>query len=122
MNYRKGFLRVYLVLSACWIGACLFVGITKSRDLQLDESKREQLDSIVRRMMDDDESDDDIQPVVDEFKQKYGRRSWATTLRRVATSGDTLAITFLPPAIGCIAFVVVPWIRRGFGAPRADDA
>jgi len=115
VDYRRGLLRVYLLLSACWIAAWLFIGITKSPDLQLSESRREELGAMVRQMMDEDESDDEIQPVVDEFKQKYGQRSWAATLRRVVTS-DTLAIAFVPPAIGYLAFVIVPWIKSGFSA------
>ena len=120
MNYRQGFLRIYLVLSVCWIAAWLYVGVNKSRDLRLSEAKRQELDGSVKTMMDEDETDDDIQVVVDEFRQKYGERSWPTTLRRVATS-DSMAIAFLPPLAGyAIAFVVLPWIGRGFGSKKID--
>lgn len=104
---------MYLLLSACWIAAWVFVGIKKSPDLQLSESKRKELQAIVGNLIAMDETDDDIQPVVDDFKQKYGTRSWARTVRRIAVS-ETLAIAFVPPVIGCIALVVLPWVGRGF--------
>jgi len=120
MNYRQGFLRIYLVLSVCWIAAWLYVGVNKSRDLRLSEAKRQELDGIVKTMMDEDETDDDIQVVVDEFRQKYGERSWPTTVRRVATS-DSMAIAFLLPLAGyAIAFLVLPRIGSGFGAKKID--
>ena len=118
MNYRRGFLRIYLVLSVCWIAAWLYSGVHKSRDLRLNEAKRQELDGIVKTMMDEDETDDDIQVAVDEFRQKYGERSWPITLRRVATS-DSMAIAFLPPLAGyAIAFILLPWIVGGFRARK----
>lgn len=113
-------LRIYLVLSVCWIAAWLYVGVNKSRDLRLSEAKRRELDGIVRTMMDEDETDDDIQVAVDDFRQKYGERSWPITLRRVATS-ESMAIAFLPPLGGyVIAFIVLPWVGRGFQAKKID--
>ena len=120
MNYREGLRRVCLVLSVCWIAAWLYVGLSKSRDLRLSEPKRQELDGIVRRMMDEDETDDDIQVVVNDFREKYGERDWPTTLRRVATSGSML-IAFLPPLAGYgIAFVILPWIAGGFRTQKHD--
>jgi hypothetical protein len=120
MNYRQGLLRIYLVLSVCWIAAWLYVGVTKSRDLRLSDAKKLELDGIVKTMMDEDETDDDIQAVVNDFRQKYGERSWSATLRRVATS-DTMLIALLPPVAGYgIAFLVLPWIGRGFAAKKID--
>jgi hypothetical protein len=114
MKYRHGFLRIYAVLSVCWMAAWLYFGFKKSPDLRLNEAKRRELDGIVRTMMDEDETDDDIQVVVDDFRQKYGERSWSTTLRRVATS-DTVPVAFLLPLGGyLIAFVAAPWVVRGF--------
>ena len=114
MNYRQGFLRIYVVLSVCWIAAWLYAGVAKSRDLRLSDAKKSELDGIVKTMMDEDETDDDIQTVVDDFRQKYGERSWPATLRRVAAS-ETMAIAFLPPLAGYgIAFILPPWIRKGF--------
>jgi len=119
MNYREGLRRVYLVLSVCWIAAWLYVGVAKSRDPRLSDAKRQQLDAIVRTMMDQDETDDDIQVAVDDFRQKYGQRDWSTTLRRVATSG-TMLIAFLPPLAGYgIAFMILPWIANGFRTGKA---
>ncbi|HTS46844.1 MAG TPA: hypothetical protein VMH05_02810 [Bryobacteraceae bacterium] len=120
MNYRQGFLRIYLVLSVCWIAAWIYAGVKKSPDLRLNEAKRQELDGVVRTMMDEDETDDDIQVVVDDFRQKYGERSWPLTLRRVVTS-DTMFIAFLPPLAGyAAAFIVLPWIAGGFGARKID--
>jgi hypothetical protein len=114
MNYRQNFLRIYLVLSACWIAAWLYLGVTKSRDLRLSDAKKLELDGIVRTMMDEDETDDDIQTVVEDFRGKYGERSWSTTARRVAAS-DTMLIALLPPLAGYgIGFVVLPWLAAGF--------
>jgi len=120
MNYRRGLLRIYLVLSVCWIAAWIYLGVKKSPDLRLNEAKRQELDGIVRTMMDEDETDDDIQVVVDDFRAKYGERSWPTTLRRVGTS-DTMLIAFIPPLAGyAIAFLVLPWIARGFRTKKID--
>ncbi len=120
MNYRQGFLRIYLVLSVCWFAAWIYAGVRKSPDLRLNEAKRQELDGIVRTMMDEDETDDDIQVVVDDFRAKYGERSWPITLRRVSTSHSML-IAFLPPLAGyAVACMVLPWIGRGFGTKKID--
>ncbi len=119
MNYRQGLFRIYIVLSICWILAWLYLGINQSRDLSLTEAKRQELDSIVKTMMDQDETDDDIQVVVDDFRQKYGERSWSATLHRVAAS-NTVAIAFVPPLAGyAVAFLALPWIGRGFEAKKS---
>lgn len=118
MNYRQGLLRIYVVLSICWMAAWLYAGVAKSRDLRLSDAKKLELDGIVKTMMDEDETDDDIQTVVDDFRQKHGERSWPATARRVATS-DTMLIALLPPLAGYgIAFVVLPWVASGFRAEK----
>ena len=119
MNYRQGFLRIYLVLSVCWIAAWLYAGVNKARDLRLSEAKRQELDGIVRTMMDEDETDDDIQVAVDDFRQKFGERSWPVTARRVATS-EAMLVALLPPLAGyAVVFLVLPWIGRGFETKKA---
>jgi len=44
----------------------------KGEDLVLEESHRQKLDGIVQKMSDNGESGDNIQFVVNDFKNKYG--------------------------------------------------
>ena len=63
-------------------------------DLVLEESSRQKLDGIVQKMSKNGESDDDIQFVVNDFKNKYGVKKKDEA---ISESSATLAPSPLPP-------------------------
>ena len=84
MNIQKGLLRLTLVISifvgimTAFLNELFFprhsvtIEIPKHWQMELTEERRQELDGIVERMLRKNESDQNIQAVVDDFKSKYG--------------------------------------------------
>jgi hypothetical protein len=89
----------------------LSVGATAQSDVQLQESDRQRLDGIVQKMVANKESDGNIRWVVNDFKQKYGKKP-QTLLQKaggVAGKGLKLASKLVPKmAFGPIGDLVTP--------------
>lgn len=80
---------------------------SSASSIQLQESDRQRLDGIVSKMIANNESDDNIKFVVNDFKQKYGRKIQNKTLLEKAGSaagqGLKLASKFAFGPIGNLA-------------------
>jgi hypothetical protein len=84
MNTKKGLFRLTLVISI-FVGIItaflnelflprhsITIEIPKHWQMELTEERRQELDGIVQRMLRNNESDQNIRAVVDDFKSKYG--------------------------------------------------